>query len=373
MSAFLVHGLGKEPAEPDWPPLTDDEVSRVLQSYDRAAGDAVVTWRSPRPMSAAALVSWRGDTVFVKRHDRRVRSVARLDVEHAFAAHLRERGEALPPLLRTPTGATVVSSEQWVYDVQRAADGLDLYRDRPSWTPFASLGHARTAGAALARFHRAARGFAAARASVAVLTSSDAVITASAPLDEIDRLLAARPGLARFLGGRAWREELGPHVGWVQRAAPFVARLEPQWGHGDWHPSNLAWTAPGPGAAIVDVLDLGLANRTSALHDLAVAIDRCTLDWLELPDTVADLDAVDALLDGYESVRPLTGDETKALPELLPVIHLEHALSEIEYFAEVVRSDERADVAYTGYLLGHTAWFQSESGQTLLEHLRRRR
>jgi len=52
---FLAHGMGKEPVEPDWPPLTDREVTMVLARYGRP-GAATVSWHSPRPMSAAALV-----------------------------------------------------------------------------------------------------------------------------------------------------------------------------------------------------------------------------------------------------------------------------------------------------------------------------
>ena len=103
----LVHGMGKELAEPDWPPLTADEVAPVLARYGLpgqiAAGPAV-TWRSPRPMSAAGLVRQAGGGVFVKRHDPRVRSAAQLAAEHAFIAHLRARGFPVPAVRRTPDG-----------------------------------------------------------------------------------------------------------------------------------------------------------------------------------------------------------------------------------------------------------------------------
>ena len=48
-----MHGMGKELAEPDWPPLTADEVAPVLARYGlpgpgHVAAGAAVTWRSPR-------------------------------------------------------------------------------------------------------------------------------------------------------------------------------------------------------------------------------------------------------------------------------------------------------------------------------------
>jgi len=54
---------------------------------------------------------------------------------------------------------------------------------------------------------------------------------------------------------------------------------------------------------------------------------------------------------------------------LLPVVHLEYALSEVEYFASVVHSPSNADLAYDTYLVGHTRWFAGPDGSALLSHL----
>jgi Ser/Thr protein kinase RdoA (MazF antagonist) len=79
---------------------------------------------------------------------------------------------------------------------------------------------------------------------------------------------------------------------------------------------------------------------------------------------------VAALLDGYQAVRRLSQAELAALPLLLPVVHLEYALSEVEYFAHVVRSPDNADLAYHGYLVGHARWFGTPEAQPLLSQLR---
>jgi Ser/Thr protein kinase RdoA (MazF antagonist) len=162
----------------------------------------------------------------------------------------------------------------------------------------------------------------------------------------------------------------------VSRAAPLLGALERQWGHGDWHPSNLTWDSAGPGAEVTAVFDFGLANRTFAVHDLALALERSTIAWLDLAEAGkagVDIAAVDALLDGYQAVRPLGPAEVAALPWVLPVVHIEYALSEIEYFADVVASPGLADLAYDTYLIGHTRWFAGPDGVALLDHLRRRR
>ena len=372
---FLAHGMGRVLVEPDWPPLTDEEVSGVLARYGRPDA-AVVNWHSPRPMSAAALVRCDGEELFVKRHHLLVRTAGQLAAEHALAAHLRALGVAVPAVLRLPDGGTTVGSGDYVYEVHARADGIDLYRDVLSWEPFTSLHHARAAGAALARFHRASASFGLPGRPPGVLTSSCAVITASDPLAAVARLAARRPGLASYLDRRPWREDLTRyHLPAIGHLAPLLPHLGRLWGHGDWHPSNLTWTAPSPGADVAAVIDLGLANLTFAAHDLAVAIERSAVAWLDLADTGradADIAAVDALLDGYDAVRPLTQAELEALPRLLPVVHVEYALSEVEYFASVVPSPDNASLAYDTYLIGHTRWFGGPDGSALLSHLRQR-
>jgi Ser/Thr protein kinase RdoA (MazF antagonist) len=352
-------------------------------------------------MSAAGLVGWPGDgepgdgepgdgeprdgqsgdgqprdgLLFVKRHDPRVRTAGQLTAEHDFIGYLRGFGVPAPAVLRTSRGPTTVSFGGSIYEIHRAAAGADRYRDAVSWSPFRTVGDAYAAGAALARLHRAAAGFSRPGRPQAVLMATCEVVTSRDPVAAMAGMLRERPGLARYLGARRWAEDLTRYqVPVIGRAAPRLASLPRQWGHGDWHPSNLTWCSAGAGG-VAGVFDFGLANRTFAVHDLATALERSTVAWLDLAESgraAADTDAMDALLDGYESVRPLSPGEAAALPEVLPVVHLEYALSEIEYFAGVVGSPGLADLAYDGYLVGHTRWFEGPDGSAVTDHLRRR-
>ena len=81
----------------------------------------MITWRSPRPMSAAGLVRRGGVDLFVKRHHVRVRTPAQLGVEHAFIGHLRARGIPAPAVLRTADGATATQHGDFVYEVHEVA------------------------------------------------------------------------------------------------------------------------------------------------------------------------------------------------------------------------------------------------------------
>ena len=51
------------------------------------------------------------------------------------------------------------------------------------------------------------------------------------------------------------------------------------------------------------------------------------------------------------------------LADLLPVVQLDFALSEVEYFEGVTRSPANADVAYHTFLLGHADWFSTPAGR----------
>ncbi|MBW4077928.1 MAG: phosphotransferase [Acidobacteria bacterium] len=375
----LVHGMGNEMVAPDWPAVTTHEAREILAQFSWIEGDpgvAQVVWRSPRPMSAAAVVRKGMTTVFMKRHHVGVRSRARLECEHEFARHLRMHGAPVPAVLSTTSGESVVEQAEYLYEVHDVARGLDLYRDVPSWHPFSSERHARSAGTALARFHQAARDFAAPGWTPDVLSDSMAVVDDDDPVSALVQIVENRRGLAhaleRFDYLEDFRRWIVPHI---ERVAPHRRALRSQWTHGDWHASNLTWTSNEEGAVVSDILDLGLSNRTTALRDIAIAIERNCVDWLDVQQVGSirsDVRFIDALLDGYEEVTPLSFAEHAALTALLPVSHVEFALSEIEYFADVVHSEANTILAYEGFLLGHVQWFEGPGGASLLAHLEQR-
>ncbi|MBA5770777.1 hypothetical protein, partial [Escherichia coli] len=74
-----------------------------------------------------------------------------------------------------------------------------------------------------------------------------------------------------------------------------------------------------------------------AVMDLALAIERNTVDWMAPADARRiEYDQIDALLDGYESLAPLSDDAYAALVALLPIVHTEFALSEVAYFGCII-------------------------------------
>jgi Ser/Thr protein kinase RdoA (MazF antagonist) len=365
----LKHGMGTELVEPDWAPLTIADVDCVLRRYDGLGRCRGLAWHSPRPFSSAGIAETGAGPLFVKRYHRLIRDVAGFAEEHRFIAHLRRAGAPVPAVLADRSGATAVAEGDWVYEVQRIGPGEDLYRDALSWSPFRIPAHAHAAGRALAELHRASAGYDAPPRRAATLVASFTLMRSADPIRAIAEYAAARPALARYLAARDWQAEIaGPVLAFHRRLQPFIERLAPLWTHNDWHASNLLWQAD----AVSAVLDFGLADRTTALHDLATAIERNVVRWLDLPQDPADpvdYPALDALLAGYQSVTKLAAWEKQALAALLPVVHVEFALNEADYFLTALAAEDRADLAYETYLLGHADWFSGPQGQRLLTHV----
>jgi len=368
--SHVVHGLGTETVAPHWPPLTLAETDAVLRRYPEAGGVRDLFWLSPRPLSAAGLVETaRGGQLFVKRHHRSVRSAAGLLEEHRFLAHLGANGAAVVRVLADEAGRTAPAVGEWVYEVHTVGDGDDLYRDAISWSPFTEPGHAREAGRALAALHEAARGYDAPRRAPQPLVAGFSLFAAGDPIAAFEHYAAQRPAVAAELAARPWREVVERrHLPFHRRLRPHLASLGALWTHNDLHASNLLWRD----GRVSAVLDFGLCDRAFPVHDLATAIERNAVEWLELGAKGAaavHLDAALGLIEGYQEIRKLTEAERAALPDLLALCHADFALSEIDYFRGVTGSARNTELAYR-YLVDHTAWFAGPQGAAFLDRLR---
>ncbi|AYF79537.1 aminoglycoside phosphotransferase family protein [Nocardia yunnanensis] len=350
--------------EPDWPALTSAEVAAV------AGAGAVLEWRSPRPLSATARVRLpEGRAVIVKRLPRTLRDATALGEEHGFTAHLRSRRIPVPRVLGT------AELGEFAYEIQEFGAGADDYAGSFSWSPYHSIADAAAAGHMLARLHDAAAGYEAPPRPPRPLQAGFTIFSSADPLAAVADRAARRPALAAFLAERDWRAEMARvHLPAYERLRPLLAELEPLWTHNDWHGTNLLWRD----GTVASVIDFGLCDRTTAIHDLATAIERCAVDWISIRDggpARVRFDQVRALLEKYQAVRNLTAAELRALPALLPLVHCEYELSEIDYFLGVIPGGnaKNAEIAYADYFLGHTTWWtESADGRDLLAALSRR-
>ncbi len=368
-----VHGLADDSVSPDWPALRADEVALLLRRYPALGAPLGIRWHSPRPLSAAVLVDINAGAVFVKRHHRLVRSVATLSEEHRFIEHLRGSGVPIPEVLADMDGQTAISIGDWVYEIHAVAEGIDLYRNAVSWSPIAERGHARAAGQMLATLHHAAARYTADQRSTHILVARSELLAAADPVAALELQLPDRPGLADYLRQRDWCSDLQHALApWHATLPQRLAQQPALWTHNDWHVSNLCWSDAGENARVAAVLDFGLSSRSFALFDLATAIERNAIAWLALEqgDGAVHADIASALIDGYREVRALSAEDIHLLADLLPLVHVDFALSEVEYFHAVTGSRANADVAYDTFLLGHAAWFATPAGQNLLQAIR---
>ncbi len=384
-----AHGMDGSLVEADWPALTLDELRDLFGRFSALGEPTRILSASPRPFSAAGVVAVRGgggreQRVFVKRHHRAVRDREGLLGEHRFLAHLLAQGAAVPRVFASDAGETTIEVGEWVYEVHEIPQGTDLYEDAISWTPFRSAAHARSAGAALAQLHVAARGFVTPARKRRPLVASFTIFAAADARAAIESYLAARPSLAGHEAVHACAERalelLAP---FHSELRPLLPALAPLWTHNDLHASNLFWSDAGVNsdrdARATAIIDFGLADRTNAVHDIAHAVERNIVEWLALvndpsrPDDVPiHLDHLEAMLDGYESGRALSTEEALALAPMVALCHAEFALSEADYFLGILRSEEKAKMAYDGWLVGHARWFSSDTGGRLIEFLRDR-
>lgn len=373
-----AHGMDGTLVEADWPPLTLPEARALLAGFPACAGTVEMLTVSPRPLSAASVVATGNQHVFIKRHHTKVRDREGLLEEHRFIRHLRAHGAAIPRVIADASGETAIERGEWTYEVHEVPEGVDLYEDGISWTPFRSPAHARSAGEMLAGLHLAAKGFDAPRRKTQPLVASFTIFAADDPHAAIESYLNARPALAADAMTRtACDEALELLKPFHTELKPLLPALAPLWTHNDLHASNLFWSDASDEAHATAAIDFGLADQTNSVHDLAQAIERNIVEWLamregfeETEDVPVHIDHLDALLDGYESVRPLSDEEAAALAPMTALCHAEFALTEADYFLGVRHSKENGRICTERYLAGHARWFRGPGGQRLLDATR---
>lgn len=363
-----VHGMDATAMPADWPALTERELVAVLAGFPELAGDVKINWHSPRPFSAAARVQTLAGELFVKRHHQSVRTAAQLAEEHGVIAHLHQQGLPVPAVCQDAQGDTAIVRGQWVYEVQQLAQGEDMFRDTLSWEPVTSCERAETLGCTLANLHQALLSYPATPCSTSLLVAKDDLLQSVDAPQALADLLTLHPALATYLADKPWRSDLANVFAKQADIQPMLARQPRCWTHNDWHVSNLFWQNDHDDAPVSAILDFGLASPTFPLFDLATAIERNAIAWLELPQTtdIGYARTANALLRGYHQIRPLSKGDIALLTGLLPVVQLDYAVSEICYFQGITHSSHNADVAYYDFLIAHSDWFDSLDGKQFL-------
>lgn len=371
-SKIKCHGMANELVEPNWSPITLEDLKQLLMFYPQFKEATNLTWHSPRPFSSATIAVIDQNPFFVKRHATFIRDVEGLQEEHGLLTHLHKEGIPVSRVIKGMNEQTAFSIENWTYEIHLLGEGVDLYRDAVSWSPFISLNHAFAAGKKLAEVHIASEKYHKNKRKIQPLVCCFEIWNNEFPLEKIQEFMIGRPGLSSYLENKNWKTEVeNTFYPFYEKFYPLSKNLTPIWTHNDWHASNLLWTSDGEQASVATVLDFGLSNVTNAVYDLATAIERNIVEWLHLNEReeVVHYDSLEQLLKGYFSIKTFSDEEKNALCTILPLVHTEFALSEIDYFERIIQSHENADAAYETYLLGHARWFNTSEGKKLLSKL----
>ncbi|GAB6854491.1 phosphotransferase enzyme family protein [Asaia astilbis] len=372
-------GLWGQESKRDWPLITPDEASRVLTAFG-LNGVETIDWHSARPFSAVSRLSDEaGKSWFLKRHHRALRDPVALGEEHALITHLHHSGLGVACPRAAKDGTFTVAIGAWSYECFPAIRGADLYRDRMSWEPYLSLHHAHEAGAALARFHEASKGWdASPRSDRPLVSALTPLLDDKGPAEGLKSWAARNRDLHAALENEGSLETifapLQPHL---DHAAPFLKRALLLWGHGDWHGSNLSWCGVEGKETVSAPFDFGMSDLTTRGFDIAVALERSMFGWMgpqqttesALPDFTVHLDQIDAFLAGYEQIHSLSAHDHAEIAAYLPLAHVTFACSEIWYYAHLLHAAELAKTTCTTYLQGHARWFSADHGRSILNHI----
>ena len=373
----LGHGMGSDWENKDWLHITVPELHRLQSYYPCLQGSVKILWCSPRPFSSAVLIevvqalASTGQTnlhpYFIKRSHRSFRRAQDILQEHAVLQHLASKNIPVATLITSNCGQTALEVGDWTYEVYEKAAGFDLYIDQQSWTPFFYTEHAAKVGSLLAKLHIAVQDFPELHGrSTRYLASNQQLLESENIVTAIQQRIDNSPELSRYFADKNLDAVFLERIFQTHRKIKHVLQQATKiWTHNDLHASNLFWSTQSADANITAVIDFGLSDRNSALYDLAITIERNFIDWLALEHTSqinVDEAGLSAFLQAYcAEIHPQ--QDFSILPELLKIVHLDFAFSELEYFVGITQNLKHADAAYYDWIVGHVNWFFTEQGQ----------
>ncbi|MDO5746039.1 MAG: phosphotransferase [Actinomycetaceae bacterium] len=376
--------------EPIWPQITTEEATQALTAFSKISEDSTVTIvkDAQRIITSGAIVQVTTSEAdvpkkyFLKRFHISVMTPKQLQPKHKAAnqyaknLHSQISAPRIATYIETPDGQTTVIIGEWIYELSSIAEGEDRYEKYHSWQPPQTSVEAFSIGQALAFLHNAAS------------CSNQPADPGPSYYDNRYELIPnfvieESTALHYFLDKRPvtkkWIENNAPNLKEDLKSCippslnPDIAReiqkLPHIWIHGDGHCSNMTFHQK----EVHTIFDFGLASPAPAVMDLAIALERNTLEWVKI--TAGDLasyrlDIAKAIMDGYQSVRPLNQSEKKALPAIIASVHVEAALNLIGYHI-IANLPNNAQWSYDTYFRFHSTWFNTQAGKEYLAGIKR--
>jgi homoserine kinase type II len=263
-------------------PIDEEDLARLLADFDLGAATSCKGIAEGVENSNFLLETERGRFILTL-YERRV-AAADLPYFLDLMRWLAGRGFPCPTPMADRAGAMLKTVRDRPAALVSFLTGVSISHPTPE--------HCREAGAGLARLHRAGEGFAGRRANT-----------------------LGQPSWAPLFAGLQARAD-GLRPGLAGRIAADLATLADTWPrglpegsvHADLFPDNVFFV----GERFAAVIDFYFACTDAYAYDLAVTLNA----WAFEADGRFRPAHARALIEGYETVRPLTSPERTALPTL---------------------------------------------------------
>ncbi|WIK89315.1 phosphotransferase [Varibaculum cambriense] len=350
-----------------WPPFSASQAAKVLREIPDFRDQQIASLSpSSRPMAAACLVTTAsGKQVFLKRYHKDLVSASELEAKHYFVNQLADGGFSTPRFFCFNQGGSTLTTGEWIIEASAGALGQDRYHDLRSWLPPKTREEAVELGRVAARLRIASQKIQPQSLDPGPYQNRIELLLGD-PLPKLAGFLDAHPVLANYLqdNGHDLGTALEPLRPFARSLTP-LAQVPRYFTHGDLHVSNTFWE----GNSISSLIDFGLACPNPPLFDLAVLLERHSIDWISI--TAGETDSywpqvAGDLLTGYGQIFPLPAEEIEMLGAMIALCNAEFSLSAIEYDLLAPIEPQIKDWAWDIGFQGHSQWFLTEPGKKYL-------
>ena len=350
-----------------WPPFSTSQAAKVLREIPDFCDQQIASLSpSSRPMAAACLVTTAsGKQVFLKRYHKDLVSASELEAKHSFVNQLADGGFSTPRFFCFNQGGSTLTTGEWIIEASAGALGQDRYRDLRSWLPPKTREEAVELGRVAARLRIASQKIQPPQLEPGPYQNRIELLLGD-PRPKLAGFLKAHPVLANYLQDSGY--DLATSL---EPLRPFACTLSPlaqvprYFTHGDLHVSNAFWE----GNSVSSLIDFGLACPNPPLFDLAVLLERHSIDWISI--TAGETDSywpqvAGDLLTGYGQIFPLPAEEIEMLGPLIALCNAEFSLSAIEYDLLAPIEPQLKNWAWDIGFQGHSQWFLTEPSKKYL-------
>ena len=350
-----------------WPPFSTSQAAKALREIPDFREQQIASLSpSSRPMAAACLVTTAsGKQVFLKRYHKDLVSASELEAKHSFVNQLADGGFSTPRFFCFNQGGSTLTTGEWIIEASAGAAGQDRYRDLRSWLPPKTRQEAVELGRVAARLRIASQKIQPQSLEPGPYQNRIELLLGD-PLPKLGSYLNAHPVLDNHLKetGRDLAGALAPLRPFARALAP-LAQTPRYFTHGDLHVSNTFWEEN----SISSLIDFGLTCPNPPLFDLAVLLERHSIDWISITEGKTDSywpQVAGDLLTGYGQVFSLSPEEIEMLGAMIALCNVEFSLSAIEYDLLAPIDPQIKDWAWDIGFQGHSQWFLTGSGQKYL-------